>query len=125
MLQLKQLFLFSLLLWGISAQAQTRLLKGRVLSGQEPVAGATVSLTGSETQVASDNNGNFSLTVPPGNVTLVITSIGYSPLTREITANEDNITINLGQKDSELDEVVVTALGITRRSKSIPYATQT
>ncbi|RYY31095.1 MAG: SusC/RagA family TonB-linked outer membrane protein [Chitinophagaceae bacterium] len=125
MLQLKQLFLFSLLLWGISAQAQTRLLKGRVLSGQDPVAGATVSLMGTETQIASDNNGSFTITVPSGNVTLVITSVGYNSLTREVTTNEDNITINLGQKDSELDEVVVTALGITRRSKSIPYATQT
>ncbi len=125
MLRFKQLFLFSLLFWGISAQAQTRLLKGRILSGQQPVAGATVALMGSGNQVASDNSGNFSISAPLGDVTLVITSIGYNAVTRNVNANEDNLTINLGQKDSELDEVVVTALGITRRSKSIPYATQT
>jgi TonB-linked SusC/RagA family outer membrane protein len=125
MLQQKKLFLLFLLLWGMSAQAQNRLLKGRVLSQQLPVAGATVSLSGVGSGTASDNNGNFSLQVPPGDVTLLISSVGYSTLSKEVKAGENNILINLGQQDSELERVVVTALGITRKAKSIPYATQT
>ncbi|MCW3112224.1 MAG: SusC/RagA family TonB-linked outer membrane protein [Segetibacter sp.] len=125
MLQQKKLFLLFLLLWGMSAQAQNRLLKGRVLSQQVPVAGATVSLSGVGSGTASDNNGNFSLQVPQGNITLLISSVGYSTLNKEVKAGENNILINLGQQDSELERVVVTALGITRKAKSIPYATQT
>ncbi len=128
MLKLKQLLLFFLLSWGVSVQAQTRLLKGRILSQQVPVVGATVSLqgTGANTAgTASDNNGNFSLEVPAGDITLVVSSVGYVTLSNEVKRGENNIVINLGQKDAELDAVVVTALGITRKAKSIPYATQT
>jgi len=124
MLLLKKLFLLVLVLWGFSVQAQNRLLKGRVLSQQAPVTGATVSLPG-VAGTASDNHGYFSLQVPQGNITLTISSVGFSTISKEVSANEDNIIINLDQQGTELEKVVVTALGITRKSKSIPYATQT
>ena len=125
MLQLKALFLLSLLFWGMSMQAQNRLLKGRVLSEQVPVAGATITLSGTGTGTASDNNGNFSFQVPEGNITLIVSSVGYATLTKEVRAGENNILINLSQEGGELEKVVVTALGIARKAKSIPYATQT
>lgn len=75
MLHLKKLFLFFLLLWGLSIQAQTRLLTGKVLSQQAPVAGATVTVSGTSSGTASDNEGNFSLQVPEGVVTLQISTL--------------------------------------------------
>src|SRR5688500_3257427 len=110
MLQLKKLFLLFLLLWGLSVQAQTRLLKGRVHSQQGPVAGATVSVSGTGSGTASDNNGNFSLQVPEGNITLLISSVGYSTISKAVKPEENDILINLGQQDGELEKVVVTAL---------------
>ncbi|MHA4844971.1 SusC/RagA family TonB-linked outer membrane protein [Flavitalea antarctica] len=125
MLHLKKLFLFFLLIWGLSIQAQTRLLTGKVLSQQTPVAGATVTVSGTSSGTASDNEGNFSLQVPEGVVTLQISSVGFTTINKEVGANEKNIIVNLGQNDGELEKVVVTALGITRKARSVPYATQT
>ncbi|HEV7330824.1 MAG TPA: SusC/RagA family TonB-linked outer membrane protein [Flavisolibacter sp.] len=125
MIQLKNLFLLTLLLWGASIHAQNRLLKGKVLSEQSPVGGATVSVLGSTSSTATDETGNFSLQVPGGNITLVVSSVGYNPLSRDVQAGENDLVLNIGQKQSEMEQVVVTALGLTRRSRSIPYATQT
>src|SRR5688500_19006249 len=114
-----------LLLSGLNVHAQTRLLTGRVVSDQMPVTAATISVQGAASGTATDNNGNFSLQVPGGNITLLISSVGFSTLSRDVKANENNIQINLNRQDAELEKVVVTALGITRKAKSIPYATQT
>src|SRR5687768_4124205 len=113
------------LLSGLNVHAQNRLLRGRVLSDQVPVAGASISLQGVSSGTATDNYGNFSLQVPEGNVTLFISSVGFTTLSKDVKANENNILINLDKQDTELEKVVVTALGITRKAKSIPYATQT
>jgi TonB-linked SusC/RagA family outer membrane protein len=124
MLNLNKLFLLFLLLWGLNVQAQNRLLKGKIISQQVPVAGATVTVTGVSSGVATDNDGNFSLQVPEGVVTLQVSSVGYVTVNREVSAGENNIIVNLRQQENELEKVVVTALGITRKARSVPYATQ-
>ena len=105
-------------------QAQTRVLKGKVISAQGPVSGASVLVKGKTAGTATANDGTFTLSVPAGRNTLVVTSIGYIKTEQPVEENEANVTITLTQDNGGLSEVVVTALGINRQSKTLPYATQ-
>ena len=107
--------------------AQTRTITGRVLSGpdNQPLAGASVMVKGATAGTATDANGAFSLNVPQGPVTLVISSVGFSMLERLVDANTSTVNIALSESQGELGEVVVTALGITSKTKTLVYATQT
>jgi len=126
MKKLRALFFILFLLPGLIVQAQTRTVKGKVMSqNNQPVVGASVQVKGKTTGTTTDNEGSFSINVPSGAVTLVITSIGFASLERTVEANTSDITITLTESSSELNTVVVTALGIQRQAKSLVYATQT
>jgi TonB-linked SusC/RagA family outer membrane protein len=118
------LILIPVLLIGIFLKAQTRVIKGTVTSADGPVTGASVLVEGSTTGTATDPNGSFTLDAPQKRVTLVITSVGYLKSQRSVGENETNIEITLAKDNTGLSEIVVTALGITRQSKTLPYATQ-
>lgn len=88
-----------------------------------PIAGASVSVRGKTRGTSTNNNGLFSIEANKGDV-LVITSIGYQ--LREFTVGDDNnVSIELTEETTQLNTVVVTALGIERQKKSLSYATQT
>src|SRR5690606_25983325 len=75
----------------------------------------------------TDNNGNFRLALSPGNYTLIVNHLSFTPLSRSITVKSGETTrLNLQVADasSALEEVVVTALGITRAAKSVGYSVQ-
>lgn len=85
-------------------------------------AGVNVLIKGTSSGVVTDLGGNFSITVPDGNVVLVFSFVGY--LSQEI-AIQNRSVINLTMKvdESDLEEVVITALGIEKSAKSLGYAT--
>ncbi len=86
------------------------------------VSGVSISVKGTSKGTITDGNGRFSLAADAGDV-LVISSSGYSP--QEITVNDQTIyNVVLSAATSILNEVVVTALGIERKAKSVSYATQ-
>jgi TonB-linked outer membrane protein, SusC/RagA family len=88
-----------------------------------PLPGASVVVKGSTTGVATDFDGNFEIQLPSANETLLVTYIGY--LAKEFsTAGQSTGTIMLQPDSQQLDEVVVTALGIKREKKSLGYASQ-
>ncbi len=110
----------------VFAQAQTRTVKGKVISDQsQPIAGASVMQKGTSIGTTTVSDGSFSLNIPTGGTTLVISSIGFNAIEKVVDANVSNITIQLGQNQGQLSEVVVTALGISRQAKTLVYATQT
>jgi TonB-dependent SusC/RagA subfamily outer membrane receptor len=123
----KALLIPILLLFCFSANAQTRTIKGTVTSAKDnqPVPGASVAVKGKGNAVATGANGSFSLTVPTGNVIIVISSVGFTNTEKSVGANATDITIELVENQQQLEGVVVTALGITRRTKSLVYAVQT
>ena len=121
----KLMLLIPLLFLGIFLKAQTRTIKGKVVSAEGPVAGASVLIKGKTTGEATGADGAFTLNVPDGKVTLVVTSVGYAKSERSIGENETNVEINLLKDNTGLSEIVVTALGISRQSKTLVYATQT
>ncbi|MBZ5856878.1 SusC/RagA family TonB-linked outer membrane protein [Flavihumibacter profundi] len=101
-------------------------VKGKVLdkkSGQ-PVSGATISIKGESNGVASGEDGNFTITVPSEKSILVISSVGFTTEELPVGISGQEMIIAITQKNKDLNEVVVTALGIQRSAKSLTYATQ-
>src|SRR5918993_164498 len=113
-------------LWlGISFPAMAQqVVKGTVLdknNGRAPVAGATVVLKGTTVGTMTDADGAFSIAVPDGNAVLVVQFLGY--VSQEITVgNQSVITVELEDDITQLGEVVVTALGLTREEESLGYS---
>jgi TonB-linked SusC/RagA family outer membrane protein len=108
------------------AFAQDRTITGRIVdeSSKQPVSGATVTVKGGRKTVTAGADGSFTITVAQPSVTLIITSIGFTP--KEVTATAGTpVDVSLATDTRQLGEVVVTALGIARQSKTLVYATQT
>src|SRR4030095_1362590 len=127
MLKLQKLFLIPLLLISIIVNAQTRTVRGKVVSSQnnQPISGAAVQVKDKSIGTITNNDGSFSLNVPGGTVTLVISNIGYTSVERTVEANLSEINITLVESSSELNTVVVTALGVTKNKRNLNYSTQT
>ncbi|WP_026812361.1 SusC/RagA family TonB-linked outer membrane protein [Arenibacter certesii] len=87
----------------------------------ELLPGVSVVIKGTTTGVTSDFNGNYNITVPSGNGILVFSYLGMKD--KEVSVgNQSNINVIMVTASEELDEVVVTALGISREKKSLGYA---
>ena len=87
----------------------------------QPLPGATVVVQGTNTGTTTDFDGNYRINATQGQ-TLVFSYVGYA--TQNVTVNSATQNASL-QTDNSLDEVVVTALGITRKEKSLGYSVQT
>ncbi|MBU1367862.1 MAG: TonB-dependent receptor plug domain-containing protein, partial [Bacteroidetes bacterium] len=115
-----------LLLVGVNfAFAQSRTISGTVTSSQDGmgIPGATVLVKGTTIGTTTDIDGNYQLDVRPVHRTLIFRYVGMA--TQEITIGDQNtINVVLEPDVMQMDEVVVTALGISREKKSLGYATQ-
>ena len=123
-----------LLLWmvclfaGVSlGLAQTLSVQGVVTSGEdgEPIIGASVLVVGTQVGSMTDMDGKFTISnVPAGAKTLRISYVGMQ--TQEVAITAGKLIKVVLRADSEvLDEVVVTALGISRSEKSLGYSATT
>lgn len=114
-----------LLLLSSTLTAQTSTEKvtvtGTVIStAKEPLAGVTIAI-GSRNIAVSNLDGKFSFSVNKGSK-VVFSSIGFNSHTYVAASNAANIKITLQQSSNTLDTVVVTALGITRKERSLGYS---
>ncbi|KAA9340732.1 SusC/RagA family TonB-linked outer membrane protein [Adhaeribacter soli] len=111
-----------MLLLCCSAIAQSLTIKGRITDETgEGLPGASVSVKGTTNGTITDANGNYSLSVANPNELLTISFMGYRP--QEITAgNREQVNVQLQPDTKQLNEVVVTALGIEREKKALGYA---
>lgn len=101
-----------------------RTLQGTVLDEfNEPLIGATVKIKGSNNGTLCDTDGHFTLAKVPAGAVLVVTYIGYEPLEVPV-GNRTSFSIKLEPVAKNIQEVVVTAMGILRKEKSLTYATQ-
>ncbi len=119
------LLLFVLLAAGAQlAYAQSRHVKGKVLDERGlGLPGAGIAVKNTSMGTVSDPDGNFELDVPNGDNILVVQAIGYATQEAEITGT--GVVVNMKLQARQLNETVVTALGIKREAKTLAYATQT
>jgi TonB-linked SusC/RagA family outer membrane protein len=105
------------------AHSQT-VFTGTVLDeNQVPLPGATVVVKGTKNGAVTDFDGNFKIEYNGTHEVLVISYVGYIKKEFE-TMGKNSATISLDPDSQKLDEVVVTALGIERKKKSLGYASQ-
>ena len=116
------MFLAVLMLTVASAMAQTK-VTGIVVSQEdnEPVVGVSVLVVGTTVGTVTGVDGRFSLTVPQGKSQLRFTYVGMETL--EVSARPQ-MRIVLRSGDTNLDEIVVTAMGISRQQKTLGYSAQ-
>jgi TonB-linked SusC/RagA family outer membrane protein len=111
-----------LMLFCALALAQTRTVTGTVRDAQgNPVPYASVVVQGTTTGASADQAGKFTIQAAPGAV-LEFTASGFQ-LTKVTVSPEGVVNATLAAASS-LNEVVVTALGVSRQKKGLGYATQ-
>ena len=118
------IFLVLLLCYYFTANAQNKTITGRVQDENgAAIPNATILIRGTHTGTAAGLNGDFTISAGTGDV-LIASAINFD--TAQVTVgNETNLTITLHQQVATINEVVVTALGISRRRNTLPYAAQT
>ncbi|MEO3403406.1 SusC/RagA family TonB-linked outer membrane protein [Mucilaginibacter sp. CAU 1740] len=104
-------------------------LTGKVTDAADgqPVVGASVYLKAdNKVGTTTDVSGNFKLLVPDkysgGALTLTVVYMGYSQQDVPVASPASPIQIKLAQNNKALNEVVVTALGISKQKKSLGYS---
>src|SRR6185312_13215189 len=114
----------SLAAFGMDAQAQTIKLAGKVLEENgDAIPGATVRFKDQPGGVVTNQDGTFTIQSPLKG-TLVVSAIGFTTKEVDVTG-KTTITIALSRTNGkQLDEVVVTAMGIRRAKNTLPYAAQ-
>ena len=106
-------------------QAQTVQITGTVTSSEDgmPVPGASVMVKGTTIGTATNADGQYSLAVPQTATTLVVSFVGYSA--QEVAIGGRTVVNVVLESDFlQLEEIVVTALGIRRDKKALGYAVQ-
>ena len=89
-----------------------------------PGAGVAVREAGTTNGTSTNEKGEFSLDIKDGSATLQLSYVGYKSIELAV-ADKTSLTIILEPEVRQLQDVVVTALGITRQKKSLTYSTQT
>lgn len=105
--------------------AQTVTVTGVVTSADdsEPVIGASVLVKGTNTGTITGIMGDFTIpNVPSSATTLIISYVGM--VSQEVTIQPGTLQVVLKSDAKTLDEVVVTAMGISREKKALGYALQ-
>ena len=120
------LMLLSIAFIGVlTVQAQSRYVTGTVTSSEDdnPIPGVSIVIKGTTVGTVTNIDGVYRIKVPKKSDKLVFSFIGMNKVETAVTSNTMNIVLkpnNIG-----LNEVVVTALGITRSEKTLGYAATT
>src|SRR5690242_18284213 len=101
--------------FSLSAFAQTR-ITGTVTNPTTnlPVGGASVQVAGTSIGVVTADNGSFTINVPAGKTTLVVSFVGFKRK-EVVIGNQTNLSITLEEDASGLSEVVVTGYSSQQR----------
>ena len=118
------LFLLALAIGVIQGAAQVITVRGIVTTEEdgEPVIGASVIVKGTSLGTVTDVNGRFELSGLPPSATRLL--ISYISLMAKEVAIAPQVSVTLKSDTHLLDEVVVTALGISREKKALGYTAQ-
>lgn len=106
------LLCLAFLLAGTSVWAQTHRLTGRVTDDKDQaVVGASVIVKGTTQGITTDSDGNFTLDLPNGDATLVVSFIGYRTQEVPVIRSQSRVNVELAPESIAVDEVVVVGYG--------------
>ncbi|SHE84146.1 SusC/RagA family TonB-linked outer membrane protein [Flavisolibacter ginsengisoli] len=116
------LLFFFLLLTGSWVSAQEKTVTGQVRNSEDkaPVVRATVQVKGTKVFTSTDEKGHFSIKASDQQV-LVVSAVGYRPLEKRV-GNQSVLNFDMISTNTEMESVVVTALGIKREEKALGYS---
>ncbi len=106
-----------LLLFSSVVFSQTGVTGKITTANAEPVEGATVRAKGTSTAVVSGADGTFSIRVPAGVNSLIISYVGYAE--QEVSITDGPITVVLSESTSNLNEIVVTGYSSQQRKNIV------
>jgi TonB-linked SusC/RagA family outer membrane protein len=119
--------LLLLLLFTLTVFSQELTVTGKVTSSDgKPLEGVTISATtasGTVVQSVSNPQGIYSIKLPAGVTELTFTYVGMTPLTQKLNG-QSIVNVQMRPANGELEQVVVTALGIRREAKALSYSRQ-
>lgn len=104
---------------------QARVITGAVTSAEDgsPLPGVTVSVKGTTIGTITDAGGNYKIDVPVGADVLIFSFVGL--LTQEVSVGgQSQMAVEMESDLLEIDEVVVTAMGIRKSKKALGYSVQ-
>lgn len=106
------------------AVAQTGKISGTITGADgQPIPGATVLIKGTNKGASSDVDGKFTLSLTSDKATLVISMMGYTPLTLNVRSGEQ-VKVTLERSLKDLDEVMVVAYGTQKKGSVIGAVAQ-
>ncbi|MBX2925378.1 MAG: SusC/RagA family TonB-linked outer membrane protein [Chitinophagaceae bacterium] len=104
-----------------AATAADFTVRGRITDENGAVAGATVTEKGTGNVTTTNSNGEFTITVNNSSAVLVISHISYDAMEVAVSGRE-TINITLKEVSKELEQVVVTSLGMKREKRALGYS---
>jgi TonB-linked SusC/RagA family outer membrane protein len=106
-------------------QIPRRTVTGRIVDETgNPVLGVTIVVKGTHIGVISDPDGNYTLDVPVNASLLLFSFVGMKPI-EEPLKDRSVVNVTMNSDNLDVEEVVVSALGLRRAEKALTYATQT
>ncbi|NIM35643.1 MAG: SusC/RagA family TonB-linked outer membrane protein, partial [Hydrotalea flava] len=113
------------LLTASTVQAQSMVLKGRVVDAvsQTPIEGVSIAVKKTNRGTTTNADGDFSISVEKNDV-IEFSYVGFESK-RLVVHNGDAVAIALNPQNADLSAVVVTATGIKKEAKRLGYAVQT
>ncbi len=112
-------------------QKPKKKISGQLLDEQgEPLIGASIAVKGTDERAITDIDGNYTLMTAEDNPTLVFSYMGFQ--TKEVALSQNSmvdggwsmVLTTMSEDSAQLEEVIVTALGIKREKKMLGYAVQ-
>lgn len=111
-----------LTLFSSALTAQVKTVRGVVTSSEdgEPLPGVAVVEKGTTNGTVTNSNGSYELMLNSDPAVLVLSGMGYK--SKEVSVSSETVNVSMDSDSEQLDEVVVTALGISREKKTLGYA---
>ncbi|MCH2023892.1 MAG: SusC/RagA family TonB-linked outer membrane protein [Saprospiraceae bacterium] len=114
--------MFLLLFFSFSSLLAQKTITGTVTDESgTAVIGASVVEKGTTNGASTDLDGKYSISVAESATTLVFSYVGFASQEVEISGNTVDVTMKEG---IDMEKVVVTALGVTKKEKSLGYSSQ-
>lgn len=103
------------------------LFRGKIIDGitKEPIARASVQVKGSQLGAFTNDQGTFELSIPAGQQTLLISYLGYQPVTIPVEPQQTTLIIALQSNNNTMQEIVISANRDMARRSQAPVAINT